>query len=141
MKKSILMLAITGTAMFFMPSCKKAETLLTPTENATLAVGESYTYMLPTNTNDKFAVTTPPAHGKLSILAADSLGKLVYQYIPDSGYVGTDKVVISTVEGNGTPPAEPKDSTMKGSHKPGNCNKDAVRNDYIITLNFNVIPK
>ena len=138
------MLAIASTAMCFMPGCKKAETLLTPTENVTLAAGETYTYVLPTNTNDKFAVTAQPDHGKLSILNVDVLGKLVYNYIPDSAYTGTDKVVISTVEDtHAGPPAgsHPKDSTMQRPHKHGKCDKNEVRNDYVITINFNVIPK
>jgi len=158
MKKSILMLAITGTAMFLMPSCKKAETLLTPTESATVAQGATYTYAMPTNTNDAFEITTQPAHGSISILGADSLGALIYKYVPDATYIGTDKVVLSTVEGSHAGPPPPVDSTKtpppmdstkqgpppsKGPRPPkhGKCHKSEVRNDYVITINFNVIPK
>jgi len=157
MKKSILMLAIASGTMFFMPSCKKAETLLTPTENATVGAGETYTYVLPTNTDDSFAITTQPMHGKISLLGIDSDGKLIYTYISDSTYNGTDKVIISTIEGAHVgpprPPRPPRDSTMRDSTmrdsipvgrppRRGKCNKnEALENDYIITINFNVIPK
>lgn len=165
MKKSILMLAIAGTAMFLMPSCKKAETLLTPTENATVAQGATYTYAMPTSTYDAFEITTQPAHGSISILGVDSLGALIYKYVPDATYIGTDKVVLSTVEGSQAGPRPaldstkhcPKDSSMQGPPrdstkcpphpkgprppKHGKCDKNEVRNDYVITINFNVVPK
>lgn len=99
MKKSILMLALVGTAMFFMPSCKKAETLLTPTEAATVSAGETYTYVLPTNTDNEFAITTQPLHGTLSVLGEDAEGQLIYNYVPEANYTGTDKAIISTVKG------------------------------------------
>ncbi|MDZ4759408.1 MAG: hypothetical protein SGJ10_14885 [Bacteroidota bacterium] len=159
MKKSILMLAIAGTAMFFMPSCKKAETLLTPIESATVAAGTTYTYVLPTNTDDAFEVTTQPLHGTLSALGVDAAGQLIYQYIPDGTYTGTDKVVISTVKGikgkckhpkdSLMPPPPPRDSskmdsTCKGPRPPKHrkCKKnEALENDYIITINFKVVPR
>lgn len=168
MKKSIIMLAFAGAAMLMMPACKKAETLITQNETATVAAGETYTYTLPVATNDAFEITSQAQHGTVSMIGTDASGNLIYTYVADANYTGTDEVVIATVEDKGhckrppfdslhrmpPPPRDSLDSlhrmppppsdSLRGPRPPkhGKCRKEnAVNNDYKITINLNVVPK
>jgi hypothetical protein len=134
MKKSISMLALAGLVFMFAPSCKKSETLINKTEEVTLAAGETYTFALPTDTDDPFIISTQSGKASISQLE-DSAGLKIYRYVAGATYEGTDQVVLKTVEESH---ADKTDSMPPPPHKKGKCNKSEVENDYIVTINFNI---
>ncbi len=134
MKKSFKVFMMLSVVAIFLASCnKKTETLLTPSYTYHIKANETYTFTLPTNTDDEFVITTNPTHALVNVLGLDSAGNKIYTYTPILDYTGTDHVVLSTVE---------ETHTGKKPHGPnrpkGTCH--AEENDYIITIDFVIDP-
>jgi hypothetical protein len=101
MKKLILFLTLSMSAVFTMESCHKEhdETVVQKSMSAILKVNESHTFTLPANkSKDAYRVTTQPAHSIVSLLGTSADGIPTYQYTPIDGYIGIDRAVISTNE-------------------------------------------
>src|ERR1044072_2291690 len=109
MKKTMLLLAVAGSMIAGMASCKKEETPVPPitqTYDVSLRVGESYTFSLPKNIrNDPYEIINAEKHATVSQLCMDSTGAPVYKYTPETGYAGSDQVVVSNARkpGQGCP--------------------------------------
>lgn len=141
MKKTMLLLAVAGSMIAGMASCKKEKTpeapAITQTYDVSLKVGESYTFTLPKNLrNDPYEITTQAQHASISELDVSSSGDRIYKYTPEAGYSGTDQVIVSNdqereqncVHPQGPPPPPP-------GTQPGNCN-GGKEDHYIVTINF-----
>src|SRR4051812_9302396 len=137
MKKTLLLLAVAGSMIAGMASCKKEETpvpTITQTVDVGLRVGESYTFSLPKNLrNDPYEITTQAKHATVSQLCVDSSGARIYKYTPEAGYSGIDQVIVSNEHErsqNCTPPQGPPPAGA--GH--GDCN-GGKEDHYIVTIN------
>jgi hypothetical protein len=144
MKKTILMLAMTGALVVNMTSCKKGKmhrAPVTETINVQLKLNEAYTFTLPKNLrDDEYEFKEQASHASISALGKNANGDRVYSYTPALNYSGLDRVIVSNNEeaeehemhgqcGNHNPPPPPK----------GNCDgKGGEEDHYIITINFDV---
>ncbi len=127
------MLAIAGSALMATTACNKAETIITKTENVTVALNEVYTYTLPA-TDDKWIISNEADHASLTKLGTDAAGNGIYQYTPAANYIGADQVVVATTHDGTTA----NSSTTK---QPGKCGTTTdTEDDYEITLNITTIP-
>lgn len=118
--RKLLFLSL-GVAFMLTQSCnkprlEKEETVVKQTIDATINSNEMYTFTLPANTSDDpFEITTQASHFRISELGVNADGAAIYQYTPETDYVGTDVVVVANVEekhgdcGNGHP---------QGNHPP-----------------------
>lgn len=133
MKKLFLMLALAVPFTFMISSCEEDENDLTINEtiNATVLKNNLYNFSLPENFKDQeYRITDQTSHGMISIVQVDQEGNQVYAFVPVKDYVGTDRVVLETIEDN---------DGKKGhgsKHSCGNKDKDSK---HVFTININVI--
>lgn len=140
MKKTILLLALAGSMIAGMASCKKEETpapTITQTIDVSLKVGESYTFSLPENQkNDPYEITTQAKHANISEVGLNSSGDQIYAYTPATAYSGSDQVIVSndpkSKQGCAHPQGPPPAGTSQGS-----CT-DSEEDHYIVIINFTV---
>ena len=143
MKKSILIATISLVTLVSFYSCKKEkqeETILEQSLEKTIKVNESATFALPLNeSDDAYKITTEAAHAYVSKLSDDLSGNAVYTYTPEKDFVGTDLIVVSTVEEN-----HHGNKGNKGHHnggsKGGHCHGDDKGEQQLkVTIRINII--
>lgn len=124
--KKISGLVLVASVVLLASSCEKhdfkkhSEKTVTQTVDVTLEKNAAYSYTLPENTSDDaFQITTQSEHAGVSTLTNNGTNT-VYTYTPAKDYVGTDKVVIATIE------EEHSHHMGGGAHHPhhsgGGCN-------------------
>lgn len=137
-KKQFLVLALASSSILVVQSCKKMDgdkdhqdKIEYRTVEATINANETYTYSMPENTSDDaFEITTQASHYKTSSLENNAT---TYRYTPVTDYIGSDKVVISTVE-----------EQHNGHHSGGggNCfggqHHDKDETELVITINLTI---
>lgn len=142
MKKTLLLLLVTGSAIVGTSSCNKDETTdltstpVTQTVNVKLKAGETYSYSLPQNkNNDPYSIITEAQHASLSQLTIDGTGERVYKYTPSTGFLGSDQVVVS----NDALSNASSSSQCSGPPRPphGNCSGSS-EDHYVVTINITV---
>lgn len=143
MKKSILTATIALITLVSFYSCEKEkqeETIVEQSLEKTIKVNESATFALPLNeSDDAYKITTDAAHAYVSKLSDDLSGNAVYTYTPEKDFVGTDLIVVSTVEENhhGN-----KGNTghHKGGSKGGHCHADDKGEQQMkVTIRINIL--
>ncbi len=147
MKKSVFFVMLLG--IFFLQSCQrdglvKEVNLVTKTESVTLKLGESYSYVLPTDIgDDPFSIVTQSVNHLRSELTTNANGESVYVYVPQNGFVGTDVVVISNEHIMLECGMEPKGGQHHFSHGPRPHHGDKMEDHthYNITITFEVTGK
>lgn len=104
MKKYAIVALLSLTVALITTSCKKEkheEIVLEQSLEKTLKVNESITFTLPASlSDDEYQITTSAAHAYVSKLSEDLSGNTLYCYTPEKDFVGSDFVIVSTVEEN-----------------------------------------
>lgn len=149
--RKLLFLSL-GVAFMLTQSCNKSKlekeaTVVKQTIDAAINANESYTFVLPDNTSDDpFEITTQATHFSISELGKNADGAVIYQYTPETDFVGTDVVVVANVEeehgdcGNGPKGDRPKLLGFLHPHpKHGKPHHEEVLQE--ITINLTVTPK
>lgn len=138
MKKTILMLAIAGVISIGNTSCKKEKMpkeAIKQTINVNLKMDENFTFLLPKNLrDDAYEITRQAVHYSFSEVGINASGNRIYQYMPATGYTGTDQVIVSNDEEREMHQTPPKGPHPLRPLKKG-C-KGPEEEHYIITINF-----
>jgi hypothetical protein len=88
----------------FLPSCEKInyeEPVVVPVKtfrfvDAPIIKNTSYSYTLPDITKSTSYITMEASRFITSSISADANGNMIYQYTPETDYLGTDSVTITT---------------------------------------------
>ncbi len=102
MKKPILLLVTAFTIISTIQSCKKKESPLPPVItnlNIDLNKNQAYTFVLPENTSDTpYKITLQAVHYNLSTVGKDASGNEIYQYTPETDFIGNDVMSVANTE-------------------------------------------
>ena len=132
MKKSIMLFVIACTIAITNQSCNKMENedkVVYQTVDATINANEVYTYSLPeSKTDNAFKIASQASHFVTSELRNQST---VYYYKPADNYIGSDKIIVSTVE---------EKRNKHQSNGGGNCSNSQQKGKYemVITINLTI---
>ncbi len=123
MKKSILIALVASLTVFTISSCHKEraeQVVVEESYDKTLKVNESVIFTLPTESDGNYSITTAASHAAVSKIEDDLQGNSTYSYTPEKDFVGTDFVIVSTMEKSHQKSGHKK-SFKNGGSKSGHC--------------------
>jgi len=102
MKMKLFHLMVVIGLFTLVQGCNNSEPTSPTTLNTTLKTGTTYQYDLGYFGDEEGVnISTPPNHFQVSKIDRDiNSGKIIYTYVPSSGFTGTDTVELKLMRGS-----------------------------------------
>src|SRR4030042_1101800 len=97
-KNNVLTIVLLGLFLIISGNCERTDTKTTKLD---ITLGNTETYQLSLGSSgdeEGPSIVEDAQHAKSSIILGEPWEIRIYEYIPDSGYVGSEKVVIKTAQ-------------------------------------------